>query len=272
MWDLHPACADIEVEDRLTAQVVCHPPRKKVAIVGFASNTLHLVPWFDPSFEIWTMNQGYMHCPRRTDRHYEMHMPEATADVRDPDYLSWLATCPIPVYMIDIRDDVPNSVRYPIEEAIKYVGRDYFMSSVAFMMALAGMEGFEEIHLYGINLAIGDEYFYEKPNCEWMIGLLQGRGIKFYVPTASALLKQFRRYGYSIDARPAASLKALLQGRINEYRRQEERLLENISMTRGAKQESEALLQIAEGVDHGADIVLVPQTAPPQPVQPPATT
>jgi hypothetical protein len=35
--------------------------------------------------------------------------------------------------------------------------RDYFTSSPAFMLALAGIEGFEEVHLYGINLAIGAE-------------------------------------------------------------------------------------------------------------------
>lgn len=268
MFDLHAACADVEIENRQTADVVVRPQRKKVAIIGFASNTLHLVPWFDPSFELWSMNQGAQHCYRRTDRHFELHMPEATADVRDPDYLNWLAKCPIPVYMIDTREEIPNSVRFPIEEAIKYAGRDYFMSSVAFMLALAAMEGFEEVHLYGINLAIGDEYFYEKPNCEWWIGLLQGKGIKVYVPTASALLKQFRRYGYSIDARPAASLKVLLQGRITEYRQREERCIADISTIRGAKQEAEALLQIAEGIDHGADIVMVPQQPVPTPPAP----
>ena len=258
MFDLHPACADIRIEDRTTADVVCEPRRKNVAIIGFASNTLHLVPWTDPSFELWSLNQGYLHCLRRTDRHFEMHMPEATADVRDPAYLEWLAKTPLPVYMIELRDEVPNSVRYPIEEAIKYMGRDYFMSSPAFMLALAGMEGFEEIHLYGINLAIGDEYFYEKPNCEWIIGVLQGRGIKVHIPSASSLLKQYKRYGYSIDARPAASLKALLTGRAGEYRRQEEKLIENLSIVRGAKQEAEMLMQLAEGLDHGADIVLMP--------------
>jgi hypothetical protein len=258
MWDIHPACADVTIEDRTNADVVVHPRRKKVAIVGFASNTLHLVPWIDPEFEIWSMNQGHMHCLRRTDRHFEMHLPEFTADVRDPDYLQWLAQCPIPVYMIETRDEIPNSVRFPIEEIIKYTGRDYFMSSPAFMLALAGMEGFEEIHLYGINLAIGDEYFYEKPNCEWIIGLLQGRGVKVHVPSASSLLKQYKRYGYSHDARPSASLKALLNARVTEYRNREEKLIADISTVRGAKMESEALLQIAEGLDHGADIVLMP--------------
>ena len=259
------ACADVSIFNRETAEVVVIPKRKKVAIVGFATNTLHLVPWQDPSFEIWTMNQGYMHSHRRSDRHFEMHLPEATADVRDPAYLEWLGTCPIPVYMIQCYDQIPNSVRYQIEEAIRYGGRDYFTSSVAFMLALAGMEGFTEVHLYGINLAIGDEYFYEKPCAEWWIGKLEGMGIKIVVPSASALLKQYRRYGYAIDARPSASLKVLLQSRIAEYQNRKETLAAELHTVSGAQKEDEALIQIMEGIDHGADIVLVPQPAPPAP-------
>mgnify|MGYP006985680336 CR=1 FL=1 len=49
------------------------------------------------------------------------------------------------------------------------------------------------------------------------IAKLEGQGVKIYVPTASALLKQHRRYGYSIDARPGQSLKELLNARIQEY-------------------------------------------------------
>ncbi len=184
-FEVTPACADVQIENRETADIVVHPRRKKVAFVGFASNSLHMVPWEDPSFEIWGMNQGAMNFKRRADRWFEMHLPEATPDIRDPKYLEWLKALTIPVYMIDLYDYAPTAVRYPIEEAIKTAGRDYFMSTVAFMAAIAEMEDFEEIHLYGINLAIGDEYFYEKPNAEWWLGRLAAQGRKVYVPRAS---------------------------------------------------------------------------------------
>ena len=261
-WDPHPACADIKIVDRTTSQVSVIPRRKKVAIVGFASNTLHLVPWFDESFELWGMNQGHMNFQRRADRWFEMHQPEATADVRDPDYLTFLKQISIPVYMIQQYDEYPTSLRYPIEAAINYTGQDYFTSSVAFMMVLAALEGFEEIHLYGINLAIGDEYFYEKPNAEYLIGFLRGQGIRVYVPQASALLKQYRRYGYHVDARPSQSLKVLLGSRIQEYKSRIERHQMELNTVIGAMRESEALLQLAEGIDHGADVVLIPAQPP----------
>ena len=262
MFETNSVCADVAVLNAEEAIVTVLPKRKKVAIVGFATNTLHLVPWNDPEFEIWGLNQGYLHMHRRADRWFELHQPEATADVRDPDYLSWLSNCPIPIYMIQTSREFPNSVRYPIEKAIAFGGRDYFTSSPAFMLALAGMEGFEEVHLYGINLAIGDEYFFEKACAEWWIGYLEGKGVTVYVPKASSLLKQFRRYGYSIDARPAASLKTLLLARRDEYRAKAEEFSANLNTVLGAMKEDEALMQIAEGIDHGADIVLVPPTNP----------
>lgn len=263
-FEMSPACADVSIiTEGGVREVVVLPKRKKVALVGFASNTLHLVPWQDPEFEIWSMNQGYMHCQRRTDRHFEMHLPEATADVRDPGYLDFLKRCPIPIYMIQQYDEYPTSVRYPIEDAIRVADRDYFMSTVAFMIALAIMEGFEEIHLYGINLAIGDEYFYEKPNCEWWLGICKGLGVKTYVPQASSLLKQFRRYGYHVDARPSQSLKVLVQARINEYKSRAEKMQCDLHTVVGAMREDESLMQLLEGVDHGADIVLMPQVPTP---------
>jgi hypothetical protein len=262
-FEKHDACADVQIIDRANGEVFVSPKRRKVAIVGFASNSLHLVPWFDPDFELWGLNQGYMHFHRQADRWFEMHMPEATADVRDPNYHQFLESCPIPVYMIDVRDSIPNSVRYPIEKAIGFLGMDYFMSSVAFMMILAAMEKFEEIHLYGINLAIGDEYFYEKPNAEFIIGYLRALGIRMVIPHASALLKQYRRYGYFVDARPNQSWKNLLNLRIQEYKARAEKAQAEFNTVVGALKEDEALIQIAEGIDAGADIVLMPQPPPP---------
>jgi hypothetical protein len=257
-FEASDVCADVVPKDREQGTVtVKSPPRSKVAIIGFASNSLHLVPWLDPNFELWGMNQGYQNFKRKADRWFEMHQPEATADVRDPEYLKWLAECPIPVYMIEQREGIPNSIRFPIERAIKYLDMDYFMSSVAYMVVLAAMEGFKEIHLYGINLAIGDEYFYEKPNAEFILGYVKAKGIKVYVPQASALLKQGKRYGYHTDARPNQSFKVLLNARIQEYRARAEKAQAEFNTVLGAMKESEALIQVAEGLDHGADIVLV---------------
>lgn len=263
------ACADVSIID---GEVIVHPKRKKVAIVGFATNTLHLVPWQDKDFELWGLNQGYTNFHRRPERWFEMHTPEYTADVRDPNYLPWLTQCPVPIYMIEHYDEYPNSVRFPIEDAIRFAGDrrlgtgagDYYTSSIAFMLALAGMEGFEEVHVYGVNLAIGDEYFYEKPCAEWWVGYLQGKGVKVVIPTASSLLKQQLRYGYNPMRTPNAMTKILLEGRAGEYQRQQQDAINKYHLWEGARRECEALKQIAEGLDRGADIVLMGDISPKQ--------
>jgi len=250
-------------DDAAFGKVHAEPRRRKVAIVGFATNTLHLVPWFDPEWELWSLNQGHMHFQRRSDRHFEMHMPEYTEDVRDPAYMTFLRGCPVPIYMIDQRPDIPTSVRFPIEAALQLAGRDYFTSSIAYMMAIALMDGFEEIALYGINLAIGDEYFHQKACAEWWIGLAEGKGVKVYVPRASSLLKQWNRYGYHPEVSPGALTKGLLTARINGYRAKCEELLRDYHMQLGAMREGECLMQAIEGQEHGADIVIIqPPVAP----------
>lgn len=253
----HPAQAAIEILSHAEGRVACVPPRKRVALVGFATNTLHLVPWTDPTYEIWGLNQAHQHFQRRADRWFEMHMPEYTEDVRDPAYLQFLRECPVPVYMIERRPDIPNSVRFPIEAATQLAGRDYFTSSIPYMIAIALMDGFEEIGIYGVNLAIGEEYFYQKACAEWWIGLAEGKGVRVYVPSASALLKQHARYGYAQESTPHALTKAMLNGRIGHYRGKCEELLRDYHVQLGAMREAEALLQTAEGLEHGADIISI---------------
>jgi hypothetical protein len=116
------------------------------------------------------------------------------------------------------------------------------------------------MHLYGINLAIGDEYYYEKPNCEWWLGKLEGMGKKIFVPKPSSLLKQYKRYGYEVDARPNQGLKVLLNSHIANYRAEAEKAAGLANQHIGAMRALEGFGQIVEGIDAGADVVLVPQT------------
>lgn len=170
--------------------------RKKVAIVGFAESTRHLAPYDDDSYEIWAMNQLYRHIPRAT-RWWEMHRrQDFLADqVPGTDYLKWLQECPIPIYMVDKFEDIPNSVRYPIEDMEAKFG-NYFMSTISYMFALAIIEGFEEISIWGIDLSHDSEYEYQKPSAEYFLGIAIGRGITVRIPEQSALLRGQYKYGY----------------------------------------------------------------------------
>jgi hypothetical protein len=175
--------------------VITNPRRRKVAVVGFASSTRSLAPFDSSEHEVWALNQLYRHIPR-ADRWFDIHSNYDEHVVEGTDHVGWLEQCPIPVYMNEWRMRYPTSVRYPIEEVIEYFGKDYFTSTIAFMIALAIKEGFEEIELYGIDLVVGTEWEQQRQCAEYYIGWARGMGIKVTVAAGSALLTQRYRYGY----------------------------------------------------------------------------
>ncbi len=94
------------------------------------------------------------------------------------------------IYMQEAHPDIPQSVRYPLEEmvALNPMGK-YFDSSLAYMTMLAATMGYEEIFIVGFEMAAQSEYFYQRANFEYLIGLLTERGQVFRFPPNTTLLK-----------------------------------------------------------------------------------
>lgn len=165
------------------------PGKDKLAIVGFAQSHRHLAPINDPSYEIWSLNNAYVHL-KRADRWFEIHSEDLYGwDLRRPgDHIGWLKKFAGPVYMIEQRADIPNSVRFPIEDVISCVG-PYLTSGPAYMLGLAMLEGFKHIEIYGIDLATATEYQEQKPGFEFLLGMAMGREIEIVLPRGCHLLK-----------------------------------------------------------------------------------
>jgi hypothetical protein len=81
-------------------------------------------------------------------------------------------------------------------------GSRYFTNSISFMIAYAVYEGlvcghqWDEIHVYGVDMAVGDEYIAQRPSCEYWIGIAEGMGVKVYIPDASDLCKTTFLYAW----------------------------------------------------------------------------
>ncbi len=95
--------------------------------------------------------------------------------------------------MLDPQQDIPLSVRYPIEDVTALIGKTalgtpYLESSIAYMLALAIHERVDRVGIWGVDLHCESEYAYQRPNLEYLIGLGRGLGMKIYVPPQSALL------------------------------------------------------------------------------------
>lgn len=170
-------------------------PRRRVSIIGFADTTRMMADFNEPTMEIWGLNELYLIIPR-ADRWFEMH-PEHNIkhSFRDKRHFEWLKNCKMPVYMPKMYKEIPTCVVYPMPLMKKMFG-PIFSSSIVEMMAIAIYEGFDEINLYGVDMALKKEYGAQKSGCEFFIGLAVGLGIKVYLPLESDLMKVGFQYGY----------------------------------------------------------------------------
>jgi hypothetical protein len=173
--------------------------KNKVAIVGFAPSTRDLAPYGSEDFEVWVLNEWhtFIKDANNITRWFELHQRETVLEsFRDPNYITKLKESTIPIYMVDKFDDIPMSVKYPLDELIEKLGTRYFTNSISYMLAMAISEGYEEIHMYGVDMAQDDEYKIERPSVEFFVGYAIAKGIKFYIPPQSDICKLPYLYGF----------------------------------------------------------------------------
>ena len=98
-------------------------------------------------------------------------------------------------------EQIKNSVAYPIEEIQSFINhprmRKYFTSTIAYMIALAIMKGYQEIEMYGVHMASTDEEYSMQRSCvETLLAFGWGREVNFYLPDESDIMKSSYLYGY----------------------------------------------------------------------------
>ena len=177
----------------------------KVAIIGTAPLSRHLAPYDDKSWQIWACSAANVNVLPRINVWFELHAviemmaPENRA-MAEPFY-GWLKTKSdaneFNVVMLESNRFVPKAVPFPRDEMIKLFGRNWFTSSVAYMMALAIARGATEIGLFGVDMAAGQEHYEaQRAGCTRFIEIAEERGIKVHVPPESCLKVATPMYGY----------------------------------------------------------------------------
>ena len=158
---------------------------KSVSLVGGAKTTRDLYKDY-PADEIWTLSYLYkLGVP--ADLIFEMHLEnEIPDDRRDYDKLG--------VPYVDLYSYPLNAVRdslfahLPVEHL--------FTSSFDYMLAGAIASGsFNRIQVFGFEMEMTAEWFYQRPGAYLMIGIAAGRGIDVFVPEGSKLIRP-QLYGY----------------------------------------------------------------------------
>lgn len=177
---------------------------RKVAIIGRCYSTRSDAPWDDRSWEIWSLAWDPLPVTHRifeTHQNFRMYF----GNKEDGDWhVAGLRMSKVPVYMLEHHADIPQCVRYPMEEVHKIVGNatnaktPYLESSIAYMLALAIHEKVDRVGIFGVDLHCESEYSYQRPNLEYIIGLARASGVKIYIPPQSTLLTHQNGvpYGY----------------------------------------------------------------------------
>lgn len=196
----------------------------KFGIIG-AGPSRERAPWDDDAY-CWQMLNEIPQPRRggRFHRHWEIHpmAPQSLADMK------WLNTCPTPCYVLDLNDitvtfekpfaktyTVKNSVQYPLAR-LKAAGlrTDFFTCTFAMQIALALLDGFETIGLWGVELSGGSarERLVEHCCTAYWLGVAEGRGVK--IANDCRLTWQPYLYGYDYDKE-----KTYVESGVSEMRR-----------------------------------------------------
>lgn len=216
-------------------------PLKRCAIVGTAPSWRQC-PYDDPTLEIWSLNDAYLIGVPKAHRWYDLH-PRHQMFFRDPHqrfdptqlppgvyvrpagHLDWLRSRGCPVFLAAADPTYPTSQTFPQEAVLAHfaqywpyrrtrqgqilAGTDYEVSTPAWMLMHAMLDGYREIHVYGIHLATEWEYQHQRPNFEFLLGVAAGQGIKIVLPQSTPICKGTYRYAFEpkIDLPLQASLQ-----------------------------------------------------------------
>lgn len=232
---------------------------RKIAILGSAESTRDAAPFDDPSWEIWGLTWRYRDHPRM-DRCYEMHAEKYWDTYAGDLYRAWLraphtfdeAKSPVEVYLRP--EDVvkyPKCRPFPLEKAIDLIGREYFTSSFSYMLAAAIMEEPAEIGVWGVDLVVGEEYEYQRPNAEYLLGIARGKGIKLTIPWQSSLLRHHYVYGRDTPPEEKPIVMRYTKKR-DEYRQKIEELKSQIYTLEGAAHECEEFVAAQMAIERGS--------------------
>lgn len=166
---------------------------KKIAILGFAPSRL-VAPFGEEGWEFWGLNDPMDHpgIPARhaftrwfqihPPRYLAKHYPKGLDDLAE----HWGESRGIRLYMDTHYPEYPDSIPYPKAEVEALTDHGGFhASSFDWMVALAILEGFEEIHLYGSSFftfpVMNSEPITALACLQYWLGVAEGRGIKVSV-------------------------------------------------------------------------------------------
>lgn len=261
------------------------PRARQIGLVGYTISRED-APWGADNWELWICNNLHLFLRPEQKFHRVFDLHDKDTVEADPPHVSFLETTDVPVYMQPgaIRPTYKSAQPYPMDtmdrlyrDEFGLFGWRYLTNSVSYMVALAiaallpGLKRGEPaaIGLWGIDMAVGGngqtaEYAYQRPSCEYWLGVAEGLGIKVFIAERADLLKCGFRYGEAENTDfvvKIRSRKAELQQRIALEN-------QNLAQIDAARNEKVALLNqlhgAAENIGYVEGVWLPPDANPRQ--------
>lgn len=180
----------------------------KIAIVGSSASSTLLAPFDDKTWAIWGTSPSTwaQFNGRRADVWFELHrwLPYEPAQANAPGVRPWFSPefrqflrefKGHAVFMTELHPDIPKCVQFPYKMLLEKHGPYHFTSSVAWMLAMAIEQMPKAIGMFGIDMAAGSEWAYQRPACQHFIGLAKQLGIEVILPPESDLMRPTTMYG-----------------------------------------------------------------------------
>jgi hypothetical protein len=151
-------------------------------------------------------------------------------------------------------------VQFPAD-GLKRRWGTYFTNSISWMLAYAiaqvewAVGDGAEIGIYGVDMAVGGsvggEYAFQRPSCEYFIGVARGMGIDVTIAPASDLLKAADVYG-----EPENPLRVKLEDRKTEMAERREQAIKERDGALAHARQMDSLVDQIQGADDTCNYIL----------------
>lgn len=172
---------------------------KTVRIYGTARNVRESPDEVPKGVEVWLSNSPTtikLRCPRAINqwtRWFNLHSKKHILGTYPSGYYYYQHNAEgRPIYLLKEQPDIPTSKAFPREQIQEFFATEkgpmrYFTCSVCWLIALAIMEGFERIELWGFELRDtkpGSAFAFERPCFAYWVKQAKDRGIEVFYQLA----------------------------------------------------------------------------------------
>jgi len=175
----------------------------RIAILGTATTSVGDAPYGDASWQIWNMSNNHWH-KKRYDLWFELHDYDTLKAANTPPaYFEHLKSCGAKLVVgWPNAEHWPQASLFPLKMLLDAFEGDYYTCQCAYMIAYAVLlnevspGSVTEIGLWGVDMAIGEEYSHQKGCVEYWVGFARGKGIKVYIAPQSPCCRSNALYAF----------------------------------------------------------------------------